>query len=90
MTTRQEVVGALFIDCGEGREIKHGDRAGRIRWTRMPSARFECLLCQTAETPVIRPAEPVPAAVARFIAHIRTTHEAVCPMANRIEGARAA
>ncbi|MDV5145887.1 hypothetical protein R1T08_17145 [Streptomyces sp. SBC-4] len=89
MTTQQEVVGALFIDCGEGREIKNGDRAGRIRWTRMPSARFECLLCRTAETPAIRPSEPVPAAVARFIAHIRTTHQAVCTAANPNQGAAA-
>lgn len=89
MTTRQEVVSALFVDCGEGREIRHGARAGQIRWTRMPSARFECLLCQTAETPVVRPGEPVPAAVARFVNHIRTTHQAVCTAAPT-EGARAA
>ncbi|MFE6225441.1 hypothetical protein [Streptomyces sp. NPDC057854] len=86
--TGQRVTSALFIDCGEGREIYRGAFAGRIRWTRMPSARFECLLCQTAETPVVRPGEPIPAAVARFIAHIRTTHQAVCTAAT--EGARAA
>ncbi|MHA4776028.1 hypothetical protein L1085_016150 [Streptomyces sp. MSC1_001] len=89
MTTRQEVVAALFIDCGEGREIKHGARAGQIRWTQMPSARFECLLCQTAETPIVRPGEPIPAAVTRFIAHIRTTHQAVCTAAWSSQGAAA-
>ncbi|MFJ3097394.1 hypothetical protein [Streptomyces hydrogenans] len=88
MTGHQRVTSALFITCGEGREIKHGDRAGQIRWTEMPSARFECLLCQTAETPIVRLGEPIPAAIARFIAHIRTTHQAVCTAST--EGARAA
>ncbi|MFG3349544.1 hypothetical protein ACGF1Z_31360 [Streptomyces sp. NPDC048018] len=86
--TSQQVTSALFIDCGEGREIKHGAHAGRIRWTRMPTARFECLLCQTADTPIFRPGEPRPTAVARFIAHIRTTHQAVCTAST--EGAHAA
>ncbi|MFH8717278.1 hypothetical protein [Streptomyces zaomyceticus] len=87
--TRQEVVAALFIDCGKAREIRHGDRAGQIRWTRLPSARFECLLCRTAETPIVRPGEPIPSAVARFIAHIRTTHQAVCTAATPNQGAAA-
>ncbi|XUM01262.1 hypothetical protein ACQ86F_31795 [Streptomyces venezuelae ATCC 10712] len=89
MTARRQVTSALFVVLGEGREIRHGARAGQIRWTQMPEARFECLLCQTAETPVVRPGEPIPAAVARFIAHIRTTHQAVCTAATT-EGARAA
>ncbi|MFF8290459.1 hypothetical protein ACF068_14690 [Streptomyces sp. NPDC016309] len=77
MTAR--IIGALFVDLGEGREIKHGDRAGHIRWRRLPSARFECLLCGTAEFPTVRPKEPVPAAVRRFIASIREDHRAQCP-----------
>ncbi|MEE1814251.1 hypothetical protein PUR59_04345 [Streptomyces sp. SP18ES09] len=88
MTARQQVTSALFVDLGEGREIRHGARAGQIRWTQ-PEARFECLICRTAETPVVRPGEPIPAVVGRFIAYIRTTHQAVCTAATS-EGVRAA
>ena len=31
MTGPQCITGALFVDCGEGREIRHGDRAGEIQ-----------------------------------------------------------
>ncbi len=77
--TARRVVDALFVDLGEGREIKHGARAGQIRWTREPAARFECLRCYATEVPNIRPKETVPAAVARFVASIRTDHRAQCP-----------
>jgi len=72
MTTRR-VSAVLFVDCGEGREIKRGDRAGQIRWDRLPRARYECLRCQTVETPTGRG----PGDVARFVAAIRTSH--TCP-----------
>jgi hypothetical protein len=89
MTGPARVLGALFVDLGEGREIKHGDRAGHIHWRRLPSARFECLLCGTAEFPNVRPKEPVPAAVRRFIDSIRESHRAICP-ATTTQGAQAA
>ncbi|KAA6221755.1 hypothetical protein CP973_07055 [Streptomyces albofaciens JCM 4342] len=73
-------MGALFVDLGEGREDK---RTGRIRWARPPRARYECLLCHTTEGPVTGPA-----AAARFVAAIRTTHPTRCITAH--EGARAA
>ncbi|MFC8491823.1 hypothetical protein ACFUJU_13670 [Streptomyces sp. NPDC057235] len=76
MTGRRAVVAALFVDLGEGREIRHGDRAGQIRWTRPPRARFECVACQWASETVTGPE-----AVKTFIAHIRTTHQAVCTAA---------
>lgn len=79
MTGRPVITGALFIDLGEGFEIKSGARAGQIRWTREPRARFECLLCRTTETPTAGPKESIPAAVARFVASIRTDHRASCP-----------
>jgi hypothetical protein len=60
---------ALFVDLGESYEIKTGDRAGQIRWTEQPRARFECLRCQTTEGPVTGPAN-----VTRFVATIRGAH----------------
>ncbi|MCX5197191.1 hypothetical protein OOK31_25390 [Streptomyces sp. NBC_00249] len=78
------VVGGLFIDGGEGHEIKHGDRAGQIRWTSQPRARYECVACRWKSETVTGPA-----AVKAFVAHIRTTHRATCP-ATTNEGARAA
>lgn len=88
MSTAVEITGALFIDCGEGFEIKKGDRAGQIRWTRPPRARFECLRCRTTETPVVGKKESVPAAVARFVASIRTDHLTRCQPIS--QGAQAA
>ncbi len=82
--TGQRVTAALFVDCGEGREIRHGERAGQIRWTRQPRARFECLACGYRSEVVTGPD-----AVRTFVAHIRTTHQAVCPAATT-EGAQAA
>lgn len=72
MTGQQRITGALSIDLGEGREIKHGARAGQIRWTRQPAARFECLLCRTSET-----ATGVDD-VRAFVSTIRTTHPTRC------------
>lgn len=88
MTGRRVVVDALFVDLGEGYEIKRGDRAGQIRWTRQPAARFECVLCRTTEVPSARPKETVPAAVARFVTSIRKSHRATCPATT--QGAHAA
>ncbi|MEU9865517.1 hypothetical protein AB0D99_32075 [Streptomyces sp. NPDC047971] len=82
--TGQRVTAALFIDCGEGREIRHGDRAGQIRYTRQPRARYECAACNYRSETVTGPD-----AVKAFVAHIRATHQAVCPAATT-EGARAA
>ncbi|MFF3622362.1 hypothetical protein [Streptomyces sp. NPDC002467] len=73
MTARPRVVGGLFIDAGEGREIKAGPRAGEIRWARPPRARYECLACRWASETVTG-AEPVKA----FVSHIRTTHRNTC------------
>ncbi|MFF2640345.1 hypothetical protein ACFVUB_11180 [Streptomyces niveus] len=61
--TRQ-VVGALFVDLGEYR----GDR-----WVRQPRARYECLLCRTAEGPVGGADE-----VTAFNAEIRAAHQRRC------------
>jgi hypothetical protein len=74
VTGQQRITGALYVDLGEGHEIKHGARAGQIRWTRPPRARFECLLCGAAETPVIGPKTPIPTAVAEFVTTIRAQH----------------
>ncbi|MFK0124932.1 hypothetical protein ACIQSP_16650 [Streptomyces nigra] len=60
---------ALTVDCGEGYEIKHGERAGQIKYTRQPRAKFECLRCHTLEGPVTGPE-----AVKRFVATVRTAH----------------
>lgn len=76
MTGPQCITGALFVDCGEGREIRHGDRAGEIRWTRQPRARFECLTCGWRSETVTGPSS-----VKTFVSHIRTTHQATCPAA---------
>lgn len=81
----RRVTSALFVDGGEGREIKHGDRAGQIRWTTKPCARFECLACGYASETVTGAAT-----VKAFTSHIRTTHKAVCPAAAHTEGAHAA
>lgn len=57
---------ALTVDLGEGFEIKNGERAGQIKYTRQPRAKYECLLCHTLEGPVTGPE-----AVKRFVATVR-------------------
>lgn len=62
MTGQQQVLtGVLFVDCGTPR------RGGG--WLRHPRAKYECLLCGTAEGPV-EGAE----AVTQFAATIRAQH----------------
>ncbi|MFJ6935722.1 hypothetical protein [Streptomyces sp. NPDC101132] len=84
-TGPRRVTAALFVDLGEGREIKQGDRAGQMWWTTQPRARYECLACGWASE-IVTGADAVKA----FTAHIRTTHRATCPAAALAEGARAA
>ena len=74
MTGQLQVADALFVDLGEGFEIKHGDRAGQIKYTRQPRARFECIRCEYASETVTGP-EPV----TRFVATARTSPQAICP-----------
>ena len=74
MTGRLTVADALFVDLGEGREIKHGARAGQITYTRQPRARFECVRCSYASPTVTGPAP-----VRDFVANEPTDHRAVCP-----------
>lgn len=81
--TVQRVISALRVDCGDGREITRGPRAGQIRWTRQPRARFECVACNWRSETVTGPE-----AVKTFVSHIRTTHQAVCTATP--EGATAA
>lgn len=69
MTGQQQINSALFIDCGEGFEIKNGARAGQIKYTREPRARFECVRCRSVEGPVSG-ADRVKA----FVASVRTRH----------------
>ena len=70
---RVEPIGALFVDLGEGREIKHGNSAGQITWKRQPRAKYECLLCRTTEGPVTGVLE-----VRAFVATIRADHRTRC------------
>lgn len=65
---------ALFVDLGDGYEIKQGDRAGQIEYTRQPRARFECTRCEYESETVTGP-EPVK----RFVATARHDHRAICP-----------
>lgn len=74
MTGRMTVADALFVDLGEGFEIKDGDRSGQIRWTRQPRARFECVRCGYASPTVTGPPQ-----VRDFVANEPTDHRAVCP-----------
>jgi hypothetical protein len=84
-----DICDVIFVDLGEGFEIKDGDRAGQIRWTRPPRARFECLLCRTPEGPVT--GAPL---VRDFVANIRADHRARCrpayPSTTNQQGAKAA
>lgn len=68
--TGRAVLAALFVDLGDGWEIKKGNRAGQIRWDRLPRARYECLRCQTVEVPDGRG----PGDIARFVASIASSH----------------
>jgi hypothetical protein len=77
MTGQQRVLDALFVDLGDGFEIKNGDRAGQIKYTRQPRARFESVRCEYASEIVTGPA-----AVQRFVATARTEHRAICPAAH--------
>jgi hypothetical protein len=74
MTGRLTVADALFVDLGEGREIKQGDRAGQITYTRQPRARFECVRCGYA-SPTVTGAPQV----RDFVANEPRDHRAVCP-----------
>lgn len=74
MTGPARVIGALYVDLGEGREIRHGDRTGQVTYRRQPRARFECIRCRTVEGPVTGPE-----AVKRFVARIQQDHRATCP-----------
>ena len=66
MTGRPRVItGALYVDMGQQ------NRAGR--WVRPPRARYECLLCRTADGPVTG-AEDVIA----FTATASAEHKARC------------
>lgn len=76
MTAR--IPGALFVDLGDGHEIRHGDRAGQIVYRRQPRARYECLICRTVEGPV-----EGPAAVAQFVATVRAAHFTRCTTTGR-------
>jgi hypothetical protein len=72
--TGRTVADALFIDCGDGYEIKQGDNAGEIKYRRPPRARFECVRCEYASEIVTGPE-----AVKQFVATARTDHRAICP-----------
>jgi hypothetical protein len=63
------VTGSLFVDCGEGRATS----PGRFIYSRPPRARYECLLCLTAEGPVHGEAD-----VKAFVQQIRTAHRTRC------------
>jgi hypothetical protein len=76
VTGRREITGALAVDCGDGREIRHGDRAGQIVYRRQPRAVYACLLCHQQEGPVTGTET-----VRRFVETVRTTHTARCTAA---------
>jgi hypothetical protein len=78
MTGRLAVADALFVDLGEGHEIKQGDRAGQIKYTRQPRARFECVRCGYA-SPTVAGAPKV----RDFVANEPRDHRAVCPAIHR-------
>ena len=69
MTGQRTVTGGLFVDCGDGFEIKQGDRAGQVKYRGTPRARYECVRCQTVEGPVSGAAK-----VREFVATIRDRH----------------
>ncbi|HEY9367891.1 hypothetical protein [Streptomyces sp.] len=62
MNGPQQVVGALYVDCG--RPLRNGT------WAQQPRAKYECLICHTVEGPVVGEH-----AVKAFVATIRTTHQ---------------
>lgn len=71
---------ALTVDLGEGFEIKNGERAGQIKYTRQPRAKYECLRCRTLEGPVTGPE-----AVKRFAATVQAAH--ICHAQGRQQAA---
>jgi hypothetical protein len=78
MSGQVAVTGALFIDCGTGRE---DPTTGAVRYWKPPRARYECLLCGGREGPVAGSVK-----VRAFVAECRSDHAARCTAA----GARAA
>lgn len=78
MTARQQVNDALFVDCGDGYEVKQGDDAGQIKYRRPPRARFECVRCGYASATVTGAPN-----VRDFVANEPTDHRAVCPAIHR-------
>lgn len=79
-----QITAALRIDCGQGIEIKEGDRAGQIWWKTPPRARYECVACRWESAVVAGPL-----AVQNFTSTIRDTHRIACTGAIT-EGAQAA
>ncbi|MGX1483397.1 hypothetical protein RKD45_002473 [Streptomyces griseus] len=72
----RQIEGALSVKLG--RQSRDG------RWVEQPAAKYECLICETAE--VVIGAEKVTA----FVQTIRLTHPATCPGAPTQQGAQAA
>ncbi|MGW6481276.1 hypothetical protein ACWGDS_25845 [Streptomyces sp. NPDC055059] len=70
------ITGALYVDCGTGRE---DPATGRIRYFKPPRARYECLRCGGSEGPVI--GAP---AVREFVRDIRTEHHTRCTTATQL------
>lgn len=68
-----QMTGGLAVDLGEGHQIKHGDRAGQIAYTRQPRAVYACLLCHQQEGPV-----QGPETVKVFVATVRQVHAGRC------------
>ncbi|MFF0019133.1 hypothetical protein ACFYQQ_01005 [Streptomyces sp. NPDC005496] len=80
------VADALFVDLGDGREIKEGARAGQITYKRQPRARYECLRCGYHAPPVT--GAP---AVRDFVTNEPRDHRASCPaITTHQQGAHAA
>ena len=67
------VAGALYIDCGSGREDPD---TGAIRYWQPPRARYECLLCGGQEGPVTGSVR-----VREFVENARAEHSKRCGQA---------
>lgn len=74
MSGLQRVNDALFVDFGDGYEIRDGTHAGQIRYRRQPRARFECVRCGYASPVVTGPVD-----VREFVANEPNDHRAICP-----------
>jgi hypothetical protein len=61
----RQITGALTVRLGQ--QSRDG------RWTKVPAAKYECLLCETTES--VTGAD----AVTQFIQTIRTSHPVSCP-----------